>query len=1147
MQHNQFDLLKHKRFLPLFITQFLGAFHDNVFKAALVAVLLFASADGLVSADASTKILVTMATAIFIVPFILFSALAGQYTDKYPKEKVIKVVKAVEIAVAVLGAVSLLSGSVFLSFVTLFALGAQSTFFGPSKYSILPQHLADDELIGGNALLGIGTFAAILVGTIVGMTLVNAPFGLVILSVIMIASAVAGYVSSRSIPSAPPYTDDVKISYNVPKQTWQMLSAVFKSPKTMVLCALGIGWFWFMGATFLSQIPNFTRINLGADEHVSALFMVLFSIGIGLGGLFNNRLLKGRVEAVYVPLAALGVTVFAIDLYFAGTSFQALHNQVPNDALMPLSYFIGTFSGWRIIIDVFFIAIFAGLFVIPLNAIFQHECPDENRSRLMAGLMIMNSFFVIGSSLFASALFAIGFSVPLLFFTLAMANAAVALYICQLLPDYLMKTIMQVLLKTLYKVEVRGLENYEAAGDRVVIVSNHVSFLDAPVLAAFLPGKPMFAVNSHVANYWWVAPFLKMVDAFPLDPTNPFAIKGLIREVQKDKKCVIFPEGRLTETGALMKIYDGPGMIADKSGAKILPIRLDGVQHTPFSRLKGKVPLRTFPKITMTILEPYEFELPEEARGRTRRKAAARQLYDVMEEMMFVTKDREQTLFSALMAARHVNGDKAAIVEDIERKPMSFKKLVQGATVMGRKIAKTTEQGEAVGILMPNSAAAVVTFFALQSNGRVPAMLNFSAGARAVVSACQSAQVKTVLTSRRFIEFSRLEGLIEEMSSHVKIMYLEDVKKSVGVIDKMRALYAPKTAAYRHRRLGITPDAPAIILFTSGSEGSPKGVVLSHSNIMSNVVQLSSRVDFNRQDVVFNCLPMFHSFGLTGGTLLPVLSGVRTFLYPSPLHFRIVPELVYSSNATIMFGTDTFLNGYARMADPYDFYRMRYIFAGAEKVKDETRSLYADRFGVRILEGYGATETAPALSLNSPMHLKAGSVGRLLSGIEYRLEDVPGVDTGGRLFVKGPNVMLGYYKDDKPAILQPPENGWYDTGDIVDVDEEGFVTILGRAKRFAKIAGEMISLTAVESFVKSVYPEHDHAVIAIPDKRKGEQLVLVTTNAKADKTDLTKAGSEKGLSELSVPKTIKTVDQMFMLGSGKTDYPSVMEFVTSAK
>ncbi|MGH1374910.1 MAG: acyl-[ACP]--phospholipid O-acyltransferase [Alphaproteobacteria bacterium] len=1140
MQHNQFDLLKQRRFAPLFITQFLGAFHDNLFKNALVVLLLYGAATQAEAVGTDTKVLVTLATGIFILPFILFSALGGQYADKYPKDKVIRVVKLVEIAVAALGAVSLISGSVVLSFATLFALGAQSAFFGPSKYSILPQHLEENELIGGNALLSTGTFLAILVGTIAGAVFVAMSGGVWIVSALLFVTAGLGYFASRSIPSAHAGEPELKINYNIVSETYRILDNLFTHRRSVIEASLGVAWFWFLGAMFLSQLPNFTKDALGATNHVFTLFMVLFSIGVAFGGLLNNRLLRGRVEAVYVPLAALGITIFSIDLYFAGNGFSS---GLEGGDLLGLGGFLGMFASWRIMLDIFLIAMFAGLFVVPLNAIIQHDTPEDIRSRILAGSAILNSIFVVMSSVLSAVLLSVGFGITGLFIIFALANMVVAFYICQLLPDYLMKTIMQGLLKTFYKVEVRGLENFEKAGDRTVIVCNHVSFLDAPVLAAFLPGRPMFAVNSHVANWFWVRPFLKMVDAFPLDPTNPFSLKSLIKEVEKDKHCVIFPEGRLTETGALMKIYDGPGMIADKSGAKILPIRLDGVQHTPFSRLKGKVPLRTFPKITMTILPPRDFDVPEEMKGRKRRAAAGRQLYDVMENMMFMTNDREQTLFEALMKARHVNGDDAVIAEDIERNPMKFKRLVRGSVVLGRKLTKQTAKAENVGVLLPNSCGALVTFFGLQAFGRVPAMLNFSAGAKSILSACTSAQVKHVITSRRFIEMGRLEPLVEELSKVVNLIYLEDIKQEITPVDKLRGFYAHKTAAYIFRQQGVKPSDPAVILFTSGSEGVPKGVVLSHSNIMSNIVQLSCRVDFNRQDVVFNCLPMFHSFGLTGGTLLPVLSGVRTFLYPSPLHYRIVPELVYSSNATIMFGTDTFLNGYARMADPYDFYRMRYIFAGAEKVKEETQRLYSSRFGVRILEGYGATETSPALTLNSPMHMKHGTVGRLLSGIEYRLENVPGVDEGGRLFVRGPNVMLGYYKEDKPATLQPPQGGWYDTGDIVSIDDDGYVKILGRAKRFAKIAGEMVSLTSVETMVSHVYPDEAHAVVAIPDARKGEQLILVSTNQKAEKSDLSSYASQNGISELSVPKTILYIDKMFVLGSGKTDYTSIMEFV----
>ena len=1147
MEKNQFDLMKDRRFLPLFITQFLGAFNDNIFKMTL-SVLVGYEIWSVGHFD--PKVLVSFAAGLFIFPFLIFAPLAGELADKYNKDAVIRWTKIAEIGIAVAASFCLLTGGgasgppVFPALFVLFALGAQSAFFGPSKFSILPQHLREDELIGGNALLNTGTYIAILAGTIFGGVLAMMPMGLVAVSVIMLGCAVAGYIASRFIPVAPAPAPGLKLNYNAPVEAFRIIKYASEQPKGVFLAILGVSWFYFVGGTMLAQFPNFAKTTLGVDQLVLVFFMTVFSVGIALGGLVNNRLLRSRIEATYVPLAALGIALFSLDLYLASLGFSGPAAGPEGQPIyVSLVSFLPSFSGLRVTFDIFMVSVMGGIYVIPLVSIIQHFTPEDHKARVLAGSGLIDSLFILLSSVIAIVVLGLGFQVEHLFLLIALAGLGVAAYVCMLLPDYLFKSLLQGLFKFLYKVEVRGLDNYEKAGPRAIIVGNHVSLLDPPLLAAFLPGRPMFAVNSFVAEWFWVKPFLKLVDAFPLDPTNPFAIKSLIKEVKKDKHCVIFPEGRLTETGALMKIYEGPGMIADKSEAVIIPVRLDGVQHTPFARLKGKVPLRNFPKITITILEPRSFKISEEYKGRARRRIAARQLYNLMEDMMFLTQDREQTLYDALMKARHVNGDHEIITEDIERKPMRFKQLVRGSVVLGRKIAGFTKKGENVGFMLPNSCVAAVTFFGLQAFGRVPAMLNYSSGTQAVLSACRSAQIGTVISSRRFIEFARLTKLVEEMESQVKFVYLEDIRSKISFLDRIRGFYSPITAEYTHKRQGIVPDDPAVILFTSGSEGLPKGVVLSHANLMANIVQMTSRVDFNRQDIVFNCLPIFHSFGLTAGTLLPILSGIRTFLYPNPLHYRIVPEMVYSSNASIMFGTDTFLNGYARMADPYDFYRMRYIFAGAEKVKDETKQLYMDRFGVRVLEGYGSTETSPALTLNAPMQMKAGTVGRLLPGIEYRLDDVPGVEHGGRLFVRGPNVMLGYYLHDQPGVIQPPEGGWHDTGDIVDVDAQGFVTILGRAKRFAKIAGEMVSLTSVETMVSKVYPDFTHAVVAIPDKRKGEQLILVSTCADIKREDLSKYAGENGMSELSVPKTILSMDKLPVLGSGKTDYTALKAHV----
>ncbi|MDG1997032.1 MAG: AMP-binding protein, partial [Emcibacteraceae bacterium] len=338
-------------------------------------------------------------------------------------------------------------------------------------------------------------------------------------------------------------------------------------------------------------------------------------------------------------------------------------------------------------------------------------------------------------------------------------------------------------------------------------------------------------------------------------------------------------------------------------------------------------------------------------------------------------------------------------------------------------------------------------------------------------------------------------------------------------------------------------DDDGVVLFTSGSEGTPKGVVLSHKNIQSNRYQLSARVDFSPSDTVFNALPIFHSFGLTGGLLLPILSGLKIFLYPSPLHYRIVPELVYDSNATIMFGTDTFLSGYARFAHPYDFYSMRYVFAGAEKLKPQTKSLWAEKYGVRILEGYGATETSPVLSTNTAMQARSGTVGRLMPGIEYKLEAVPGIEVGGKLIVKGPNIMKGYLRAENPGFLERPQGGWYDTGDIVEIDDEGYIKIVGRAKRFAKIAGEMVSLTAVEGIVSALWPDESHAVVALPDPKKGEKLILITTSKAATKENVRDGVKADGHSELLSPKVILLVDEVPVLGTGKTDYVGAQKLV----
>ena len=446
----------------------------------------------------------------------------------------------------------------------------------------------------------------------------------------------------------------------------------------------------------------------------------------------------------------------------------------------------------------------------------------------------------------------------------------------------------------------------------------------------------------------------------------------------------------------------------------------------------------------------------------------------------------------------------------------------------------------------------MATFFALHIYGRVPAMLNFSTGTHHVTNACISAQIKTIYSSRRFINMAKLDEMVASLNrANIAVIYLEDLKQEISAMTKLKGLLFAQFPQWAYQYInrkktssnGLNPNSPAVILFTSGSEGVPKGVVLSHVNIQANRYQLGACVDFTAVDIAFNALPLFHSFGLTGGMLLPILSGIKVFFYPSPLHYRIVPELTYDTNATILFGTDTFLNGYAKYAHPYDFYSVRYVFAGAEKLRDETRKIWSHKFGVRILEGYGATETSPVLAANTPMYNQVGTVGRFLPGISYKLLDVEGVTDAYRLIVSGPNVMLGYLRTTNPGVLEPPPDGWYDTGDIVSIDEAGYITIKGRAKRFAKVGGEMVSLTAVENYINEIWPNIAIAVVAIPDVKKGEQLILVTTSKEITREAIIAHFRKEGISEIQMPKKITFIDKLPLLGTGKTDYIRVLDYI----
>lgn len=688
-----------------------------------------------------------------------------------------------------------------------------------------------------------------------------------------------------------------------------------------------------------------------------------------------------------------------------------------------------------------------------------------------------------------------------------------------------MRALLRVLLNLLFRTRLINDERLRSGGPSIIL-PNHVSFLDPLFLYAYLPGKPCFVVNTAVAAR--LGFILRWISHIEIDPFNPYSLKKIVSVIKQGRTVVLFPEGRITMTGSLMKVYSGVGFIALKTGATLHPVIFRGLELSRFSRIGDKVKSRWFPRVCIYAGETVQLSPSQGKSFRLQKKEISDRILVALQQVMFQARQCQEhcsNLFDKLLDAGQLHGSSKIMAEDINGK-VNYRQAIVASYVLGGKLRPILMGEKTVGVMLPNSIGHLITLFALFYLGKTPAILNFSAGAENNLDCGENAGVKTILTSRVFIEKGNFAELEARLAARFRLVYLEDFKQRVGWPDKVTGI-----VKYLARKKAA--PAAGLILFTSGSESKPKGVVLRHDNILANINQIACVIDYTHRDKMLNALPMFHSFGLTAGTLLPVLGGIEVFLYPSPLHFKIIPEIAYDRNITLLLGTPTFLNGYARYAHPYDFYNLRYVLAGGEKLKDEVRQIWQEKFGIRIFEGYGTTETAPVLSINTPLFNRTGTVGRFLPGIEYRIEVVPGIDEGGNLFVKGPNVMAGYMLYGKGFIPAPE---WYDCGDVVNIDNERFVSIRSRLKRFAKISGEMVSLDAVEKAAEKCFGTDRNAAINLPDARKGERIILYTMSKNASKQALREFMSLSRQSMLAMPTEVIIVDKLPLLGSGKTDY-----------
>ncbi|MGF7006080.1 AMP-binding protein [Aminobacter sp. BE322] len=693
------------------------------------------------------------------------------------------------------------------------------------------------------------------------------------------------------------------------------------------------------------------------------------------------------------------------------------------------------------------------------------------------------------------------------------------------------QALLYVPFKLVYRIRDDATRDARAAPAPAIYVVSHQSRIEPALMLSLLPEDTLHILDEASAEAHWLDPWRTLARNIVFNAEHVFVSRRLVRVLRgKGRLAVYFPDTVEPDVKSF-RLFRAVARIAMQADARIVPIFVGGARHLPSSLTPPKqAPRSWFPRLGIAALAPMTIaELAERAGAANTTSANA--FFDRFAEARLAAAELDGGLFHAMCDAAERYGASRTIVEDVVTGALSYRMLMTGARVIGRRLEAMSAPGDAVGVLLPNANGLVVTLMGLVSAARVAAMVNYTAGPANVASAIRTAEVRVVVSSKVFIEKADLADVVAAIEqAGARMVWLEELREAVSAPEKAAA------ALQWHRPLQPQDASkPAVILFTSGSEGTPKAVVLSHRNLIANAMQAEARISISPADKLLNVLPAFHSFGLTGGTILPLLTGVRLLLYPSPLHYKLIPDIARKARPTIMFGTDTFLSAYARTAEDGDFSSLRFVVAGAEPVRQETRRVWRDRFGAEIVEGYGLTEAAPVVAVNTATHNRDGTVGRLLPGIRMRLEPVEGVGEGGQLWLTGPNMMMGYMTADRPGELQPLD-GWHDTGDIVSVDREGFLTIRGRAKRFAKIAGEMVSLGAVEMLVQSLWPEEHHAAVAVPDKRKGERIVLVTTAGNADAETLRLYGKQAGVADLMVPHDIVKVGELPVLGSGKTDY-----------
>ena len=1099
---------------PFLWTQFLGAFNDNIFKM----VVSFLAMDAMGEVEG-----VSLVGAVFILPFLLFSGYAGHLADRFGKRSVLVWMKWLEVVAMALAVPALLTGHLGLLLGVLFLMATQSTFFSPAKYGILPELLPEHELSRANGLLEMSTFVAIVVGTSIGGLVYTAWHDTPeYIAMVLVAIAAVGVWTCLRIPTvlaAAPH----QVLQLAP---WGEITTGLRrllSDRTLWMTAVGASFFWFLGALLQLAMLPYATATLGVNEAAATQLYTALAIGIGAGSLVAGRLSGGHIELGLVPLGSLGMGLFSLALAASSPSY------------------------WWSAASLALLGFSGGFFAVPLNALLQHRPAPHERGRILATANVMQTVGILLASavlwFFGTRL---GWTMPAVFAAAGIFTLVAGVYVLLTLPAFFIRFTLWLLTHTVYRITVVGKAHVPTDGP-ALLICNHVTMVDGLLVGASVQRFVRFLIHGPYYRLPGVHFVMSRLHGIPITAGDKADVDRSIAHARQElldgHVVCIFAEGAVSRTGNLLPFRRGFERILEGLDVPVIPVYLDRVWGSVFSFKRGKFFWKRPEHLPYPVTVAYGPPLPATVTAREARLAVS--------ELGTEAVRHRQTLSAQLhhafiRTARRQWGRLA--VADSTGQTLTYGRLLTGAMLLSRIIRQRTVGQERVGLLLPSSVGGAVANLATLMAGRIPVNLNFTTGADVMEASKRVADITTVITSRRFLDKAGITATPD-------MVYLEDIRQTITGAQRLfgllRARFTPQRAL--RAQLGSrawSASSPAAIIFSSGSTGVPKGVVLTHANLLLNVESLTQIFHMHEDDCFIGVLPFFHSFGLTGTLWFPLLQGCAVAYHPNPMDAKTVGELAETYKGSMLISTPTFAQSYLRRCTRQQFAHLRYAIVGAEKLRDPLARAFKDTFGIGLLEGYGCTEMAPVVAANVPdqphgsrvqVGTKPGSVGHPIPGVAAKVVDPdtgegPLIDREGLLLVKGPNMMAGYLND-PVRTADAIRDGWYVTGDIARIDEDGFIFITDRLSRFSKIGGEMVPHIKIEDTINDLLGELASAVTAVPCNIKGERLVVFYTRQDVPPAELWDRLMSSGLPRLWIPKRddLVPIDAIPTLGTGKID------------